>query len=84
MNDITDTLFQGVSRFVQLAYDSDEVPNLRGKSYATFKISPQEWGKMELMREVLQEPANAQQTFSATREPTVWRTIPVFEYLQET
>lgn len=31
-----------------------------------------------------QEPADAQQTFSATLEPTVWRTIPVLEYLQET
>jgi hypothetical protein len=30
------------------------------------------------------EPAEAQQSFSATREPTVWRTIPVLEYLQET
>lgn len=31
-----------------------------------------------------QEPANAQQSFSATREPTVWRVIPVLEYLQQT
>ena len=32
----------------------------------------------------MKEPANAQQSFSATCEPTVWRTIPVLEYLQET
>jgi len=32
----------------------------------------------------LKEPAGAQQSFSATREPTVWCTIPVLEYLQET
>jgi hypothetical protein len=52
---------------------------------------------MELMHEVLQvrtltihcdvshhisqEPATAKQTFSSAREPTVWRTIPVLEFL---
>ncbi|KAG1851982.1 hypothetical protein C8R48DRAFT_676238 [Suillus tomentosus] len=40
--------------------------------------------KEKLAHYTAQEPANAQQTFSATREPTVWRTIPVLEYLQET
>jgi hypothetical protein len=32
----------------------------------------------------LQEPANAQQLFSTSSHPTVWRTIPVLEFLQET
>ena len=32
----------------------------------------------------LQEPANAQQSFSTSSHPTVWRTIPVLEFLQET
>jgi hypothetical protein len=92
-----------VNRFIQLADDSDEVPKLKGKSYADFRLSAQEWMELDLMREVLQvchfplsftcnyayvlhtkEPADAQQSFSATREPTVWRTIPVLEYLQET
>ncbi|KAG2028562.1 hypothetical protein BDR03DRAFT_1003883 [Suillus americanus] len=77
-------LRKGVNRFTQLADDSDEVPNLQGKTYSAFKLTQQEWSKLELIRDVLQEPANAQQTFSATREPTVWRTIPVLEYLQET
>jgi len=45
---------QGVNRFIQLANDSDEVPKLQGKSYAGFKLSSQEWAKMELMRDVLQ------------------------------
>jgi len=36
---------------------------------------------MELMHEVLREPATAKQTFSSAREPTVWRTIPVLEFL---
>ncbi|KAG1798503.1 uncharacterized protein HD556DRAFT_1305965 [Suillus plorans] len=82
-------LRKGVNRFTQLADDSKEVPNLQGKTYSAFKLTQQEWAKLELIRDVLQhytaqEPANAQQTFSATREPTVWCTIPVLEYLQET
>ncbi|KAG1748410.1 uncharacterized protein EDB91DRAFT_1079374 [Suillus paluster] len=47
-------------------------------------LSVDEWTKLQLMRDVLQEPANAQQSFSATREPTIWHTIPVLEFLQET
>lgn len=91
-----------MNRFIQLADDSDEVPNLQGKSYGTFKLSAEEWKNLELMHDVLQvrasslmslifinllhyqEPANAQQSFSATREPTVWRAIPVLEFLQQT
>jgi hypothetical protein len=30
-----------------------------------------------------QEPATAKQTFSSVCEPTVWRTIPVLEFLLE-
>jgi hypothetical protein len=30
-----------------------------------------------------QEPANAQQTFSSSRDLTVWCTIPVLEFMQE-
>ena len=30
-----------------------------------------------------QEPANAQQTFSSSRNPTVWRALPVLEFMQE-
>ena len=32
---------------------------------------------------ILQEPAEAQQTFSSLQDPTVWCTLPIFEYLQE-
>ena len=37
----------------------------------------------ELLNFILlfQEPATAKQTFSSAREPTVWRTIPVLEFL---
>ena len=30
-----------------------------------------------------QEPASAQQSFSKSQEPAVWRAIPVLEYLEE-
>ncbi|KAG1744680.1 uncharacterized protein EDB91DRAFT_1080768 [Suillus paluster] len=71
-------------RFIQLTDDSDEVLKLHGKSYSDFKLSGQEWSKLELMRDILQEPANAQQSFLATCQPTVWCTIPILEFLQET
>jgi hypothetical protein len=96
-------LHKGVNRFIQLADDSNEVPNLQGKTYRVFKLSAAEWMKLELMCDVLQvyasflflifvltillhnkEPMNAQQSFSATCEPTVWCTIPVLKFLQET
>jgi len=32
-------------------------------------------------RLTFQEPATAKQTFSSSRDPTVWRTIPVLEFL---
>ncbi|KAG1906385.1 uncharacterized protein F5891DRAFT_1244701 [Suillus fuscotomentosus] len=67
----------------EASYFCDEVPKLKDKLYTDFRLSAHEWGELDLMREVLQEPADAQQSFSATREPTVWRTIPVLEYLQE-
>ena len=31
-----------------------------------------------------QEPASAQQSFSNSHAPTVWRTIPILEFLQKT
>lgn len=45
---------QGINRFTALADESEEVPDLQGKDYATFKLSPAEWHKMELMKDVLQ------------------------------
>ena len=74
---------QAVNRFIQLADISDDVPDLQKKKYMDFRLSKSEWEKMKLMHEVLQEPANAQQSFSASKYPTVWCTIPVLEFLQE-
>ncbi|KAG1852964.1 hypothetical protein C8R48DRAFT_676025 [Suillus tomentosus] len=84
VEEVAPTPASGVNWFIQLADDSDEVLKLKGKLYAYFRLSAQEWTELDLMREVLQEPADAQQSFSPTHEPTVWRTIPVLEYLQET
>jgi hypothetical protein len=91
-----------------LADESDEVPNLKGKSYSDFYLRKRDWDKLELMHEVLKvcwpltgtvtvtffsiftslfiskEPASAKQTFSSSKEPSAFRTIPVLEYLKET
>jgi hypothetical protein len=90
-----------------LADESDEVPNLKGKSYSDFYLRKRDWEKLELMHEVLKvrrpfvypcnfevhfyiyisflkEPASAKQTFSSSKEPSAFRTIPVLEYLKET
>ncbi|KAF8156025.1 hypothetical protein B0H34DRAFT_517919 [Crassisporium funariophilum] len=74
-------LRKGVVHFSQLADDSDEVPNLKGKSYSDFRLQKSDWARMQLMHDILQEPATAKQTFSSAKEPTVWRTIPVLEFL---
>ncbi|KAF7364524.1 HAT family dimerization domain-containing protein [Mycena venus] len=73
-----------VNRFVLLADDSAEVPNLVRKSYSNFRLSTRDWEQLIKMREVLQEPANIQQSFSSSRHPTVWRTLPLLEALAET
>ncbi|KAK6977807.1 hypothetical protein R3P38DRAFT_2805271 [Favolaschia claudopus] len=39
-----------VNRFVPLADDSPEVPNLVKKSYATFRLSTQDWDQLERIR----------------------------------
>lgn len=99
-NGCTSLIFrdQGINHFVQLADDSNEVPNLKGKSYSDFRLQKSDWARIVLMHEVLQvcsqliscslysllsnqEPATAKQTFSSAKEPTVWRTIPVLEFL---
>ncbi|KAG2050400.1 hypothetical protein BDR06DRAFT_1011235 [Suillus hirtellus] len=52
-----------------------------GKRKATGHQS--DWVQLLLLREVLQEPANATQSFSSAKNPTVWRAIPVLEFLQQ-
>ncbi|KAG2035041.1 ribonuclease H-like domain-containing protein [Suillus americanus] len=74
---------QGVNRFVHLVDDSDEVPKLRKWQYADFKLTNSDWLQLSLIHEALQEPADATQSFSSSKHPTVWRVIPVLEFLQQ-
>ncbi|KAL0958654.1 hypothetical protein HGRIS_014979 [Hohenbuehelia grisea] len=76
-------LKKGVNQFTQSANESDEVPDLKDKNYSDFRLTKKDWERLELIREVLLEPATATQTFSSARDPTVWRTIPVLEFLQQ-
>lgn len=94
-------LQKAINRFVQLADDSEEVPDLvGGKGYSDFKLMKKDWEQIEKVHEVLkvlitehrcvcvlisstQEPATATQSFSSSRYPTVSRTIPVLEFLQQ-
>jgi hypothetical protein len=43
-----------VNLFVELADDSDEVPSLKGKQYADFRLDRKDWERMKQMKEVLQ------------------------------
>lgn len=44
------------------------------------RYTPPEYAQLDLMM-CFQEPATAKQTFSSAHDPTVWRTIPVLEFL---
>ncbi|KAG2039592.1 hypothetical protein BDR03DRAFT_980807 [Suillus americanus] len=69
-------LQKGVNRFVRLADNSDEVPNLQKKQYSDFKLSQSDWFQLLLLHKVLQEPANATQSFSCSKDPTVcWQNL---------
>ncbi|KAG2029160.1 hypothetical protein BDR03DRAFT_1018820 [Suillus americanus] len=76
-------LQKGVNLFVELVDDSEDVPSLKGKCYADFCLNKNDWEKLKLVHEVLQEPASATQTFSSSRDPSVWWTIPILEFLQK-
>jgi hypothetical protein len=44
---------QGVTKFMQLADDSAQVPKLRKKRYADYKLTPDEWTNLDLLRQIL-------------------------------
>lgn len=72
-----------LTKFVLLADTSNKVPKLRnGKTYEMFKMSASEWETLELVRDVLEVPANACQSFSFASRPSLYRTIPILEYVQ--
>jgi hypothetical protein len=45
---------QAVTRFTQLADDSEDVPALRNKEYRDFRLSKDEWEQLKLLHEVMQ------------------------------
>ena len=76
------TSYQAINQFVLLADASEAVPTLtKQRCYADFHLTPRDWDRLGHIRDALQEPYNAQQTFSSKRAPTVWRIIPSFEFL---
>ncbi|KAF8801156.1 hypothetical protein BYT27DRAFT_7010983, partial [Phlegmacium glaucopus] len=72
-----------VNKFCLVADTCGQVPKLQNKAYSDYYLTSAEWTLLELMREVLQEPRDAQASFSSETAPTVWRTIPILECLQE-
>jgi hypothetical protein len=46
-------------------------------------MTKRDWEQLTKTREVLQEPANATQTFSSAKYPTVSHTIPILEFMQQ-
>ncbi|RDB19397.1 hypothetical protein Hypma_013487 [Hypsizygus marmoreus] len=77
------TVKQAINKFILLADSSPEVPTLNGKRYDDYKMSSDEWDMLELVREVLAEPREAQSCFSSETVPTVGKTLPILECLQE-
>jgi hypothetical protein len=47
-------MYQGLNLFAEAADDGDDVPNLKGKSYADFRLRKKDWEKINLIHEVLQ------------------------------
>ncbi|KDQ48994.1 hypothetical protein JAAARDRAFT_201236 [Jaapia argillacea MUCL 33604] len=74
---------KAVDRFTRLADGAEEVPVLNGKNYSNFTLTCEDWSRLVLMHEVLREPAEAHQSFSSGAHTTLWRAIPILEYLQE-
>jgi hypothetical protein len=42
-----------VNLFVELADNSDDVPQLKGKEYADFQLDRKDWERMKQMKDVL-------------------------------
>jgi hypothetical protein len=42
-----------VARFIQLADESEEVPTLKGKAYANFRLGKKDWEHLSLIHQVL-------------------------------
>jgi hypothetical protein len=44
---------QGITKFIQLADESTQVPDLQKKSYSDYRLTPEEWTNLDLLRQVL-------------------------------
>jgi len=44
---------QGIMKFIHLADINPQVPDLQKKRYANYTLSPKEWTKLDLLREIL-------------------------------
>jgi hypothetical protein len=44
---------QAITKFINLADDSPQVPDLQRKSYADFRLTSDEWANLELLRDIL-------------------------------
>jgi hypothetical protein len=47
---------QGITKFVQLADDSAQVPKLQKKNYADYRLTSSEWTNLDLLRQILKVP----------------------------
>ncbi|KAN0130476.1 Ribonuclease H-like domain containing protein [Lactarius tabidus] len=71
----------GITKFIQLADDSAQVPKLQKKSYANYRLASNEWTNLDLLHQILRHPALAQQQFSSECVPTISRVFPTIEFL---
>ncbi|KAG1791155.1 ribonuclease H-like domain-containing protein [Suillus plorans] len=83
MCDLIERLIVNCTVWVIFLNRSSKVPKLKGKKYADYAITDEEWNMLSLIEEVLKEPRDAQSMFSSENQPTVGRTIPTLETLQE-
>ena len=68
-------------KFINLAEESLQVPNLQRKSYANFRLTHKEWARLDLLCQILKHPTLAQQQFSSEHIPTVSKVFPIVEFL---
>lgn len=46
-------LAQAITRFTQLADESEEVPTLRNKKYSSFHLTRDEWNQLKVLHELM-------------------------------
>ena len=46
-------MVQGIMKFIQLANDSTQLPNLQKKCYTDYRLTPTKWTNLDLLRQIL-------------------------------